>query len=199
MQLENTTIRRRLKETFGGESQEFTAGRLNVVQGTISKLLTGSQTLTLEMAYNIALEYGVSVDWLLGLSDEKYVSKTAETDYATAARVLIDLQRLGAIWPIRETDDDSFEIYDFLLLHLYTKGAKLLKLDQNYYKDWVKTQLNMFSDKEILNGKAWHTSDILGLEDESSEDAHWLEIYRQTKDSYDEYVKSRDGDEPLEK
>ena len=198
MQLENGIIRRRLKETFGGESQEFTAGRLNVVQGTISKLLTGSQTLTLEMAYNIALEYGVSVDWLLGLSDEKHVSKIAETDYATAARVLIDLQRFGAIFPLNETDDDSFQIYDYLLLHLYMKGAKLMKLDKNYYKDWVKTQLNMFSDKKILHAKAWYISDIR-LEDESSEDAHWLKIYRQTKDSYDEYKKSRDGDEPLEK
>ena len=66
MALDNDVIRARLKETFGAEQQEVTAGRLNVVQGTISKVLSGNQTLTLEMAYHIALS-------LMGLILQEFI------------------------------------------------------------------------------------------------------------------------------
>ena len=197
MQLDNETIRARLKETFGTEPQESTAGRLNVVQGTISKLLTGSQTLTLEMAYNVAKEYGVSVDWLLGLSDEKQNIEIAETNYASATRVLSDLKNCGAISSPPNTSDIFFKIDDPMLLYLYRKGRKLLEADREFYKDWITNKLNMFADKEVLYSMAWKDDNALFLSGEAFKDEHWLEVYRQAKASYDEYVEAMADDGPF--
>ena len=197
MQLDNETIRARLKETFGAEPQESTAGRLNVVQGTISKLLTGSQTLTLEMAYNVAKEYGVSVDWLLGLSEEKQNIEIAETNYASATRVLSDLKNCGAISSPPNTSDIFFKIDDPMLLYLYRKGRKLLEADREFYKNWITNKLNMFADKEVLYSMAWKDDNALFLSGEAFKDEHWLEVYRQAKVSYDEYIEAMADDGPF--
>lgn len=195
MALDNDVIRARLKETFGAEQQEVTAGRLNVVQGTISKVLSGNQTLTLEMAYHIAQEYQVSVDWLLGLSEEKQNMKTAETSYASATRVLADLKNCGAISAPPNTSDFFFKIDDPILLYLYRKGRKLLEADREFYKDWITNKLNAFADKEVLYSIAWKDENVMFLTGEASKDEHWLEVYRQAKKSYDDYVEAM-GDDP---
>ena len=195
MALDNDVIRARLKETFGAEQQEVTAGRLNVVQGTISKVLSGNQTLTLEMAYHIAQEYQVSIDWLLGLSEEKQNIKTAETSYASATRVLADLKNRGAISAPPNTDNFFFKIDDPILLYLYSKGRKLLEADREFYKDWITNKLNAFADKEVLYSMAWKDENVLFLTGEASKDEHWLEVYRQAKVSYDDYVDAM-GDDP---
>lgn len=195
MALDNDVIRARLKETFGAEQQEVTAGRLNVVQGTISKVLSGNQTLTLEMAYHIAQEYQVSVDWLLGLSEEKQNIKTVETSYASATRVLADLKNCGAISSPPHTDNFFFKIDDPILLYLYSKGRKLLEADREFYKDWITNKLNAFADKEVLYSLAWKDENVMFLTGEASKDEHWLEVYRQAKASYDDYVDAM-GDDP---
>ena len=195
MALDNDVIRARLKETFGAEQQEVTAGRLNVVQGTISKVLSGNQTLTLEMAYHIAQEYQVSVDWLLGLSEEKKNIKIAETSYASATRVLADLKNCGAISSPPNTDNFFFKIDDPILLYLYSKGRKLLEADREFYKDWITNKLNAFADKEVLYSMAWKDENVMFLTGEASKDEHWLEVYRQAKASYDDYVDAM-GDDP---
>ena len=197
MALDNDVIRARLKETFGAEQQEVTAGRLNVVQGTISKVLSGNQTLTLEMAYHIAKEYQVSVDWLLGLSEEKQNNKTAETSYASAARVLADLQNCGAIASPPNAENTFFTINDPLLLNLYSKGKKLLEVDREFYKDWITNKLNAFADKEVLYSLAWSDQGVRLMTGEASKDEHWLEVYRQAKASYDDFVKAMDGEGPF--
>ncbi len=197
MQLDNDMIRKRLKETFGAESQESSAGRLNVVQGTISKLLTGSQTLTLEMAYNVAKEYGVSVDWLLGLSDKRQNKVIAETNYASATRVLSDLDNCGAISAMQTTGDFFFKIDDPLLSYLYRKGRKLLEADREFYKDWITNKLNMFADKEVLYSLAWKDENAQFLSGEAFKDEHWLEVYRQAKASYNECVAMIEDDGPF--
>lgn len=43
MPLSSDIIRERLRMTFGSELQEVVAGKLNMSQGNVSKLLSGSQ------------------------------------------------------------------------------------------------------------------------------------------------------------
>lgn len=43
MPLSSEIIKERLRMTFGSESQEVVAGKLNMSQGNVSKLLSGSQ------------------------------------------------------------------------------------------------------------------------------------------------------------
>ena len=71
MALAIDVIKARLKEAFGQDSQETVGKKLNMTQGNVSKLLSGSQQPTLETIYHVSEIYGVSVDWLLGLSDKK--------------------------------------------------------------------------------------------------------------------------------
>ncbi len=192
MALDNDVIRARLKETFGAEQQEVTAGRLKVVQGTISKVLSGNQTLTLEMAYHIAKEYQVSVDWLLGLSDEKQNLKSTETSYSSAIRVLADLKSNGAITTPLNAGVYFFKIDDPLLLYLYSKSRKLLEADYEFYKDWMTNKLRAFADKEVLDIVAWKDGNVRFLAGEASKDEHWLEVYRQAKNSYHDHFDNMD-------
>lgn len=69
-------LRERLRETFGGELQDTVAKNLNMAQGNVSKLLSGSQQPTLETIFHIAEVYNVSTDWLLGISERKRSVKT---------------------------------------------------------------------------------------------------------------------------
>lgn len=69
----NEILQERLTKTFRGETQEVTARRLNTTQGNVSKWKSGQQVPTTDMLYVIAKTYKVSVDWLLGMSDEPEV------------------------------------------------------------------------------------------------------------------------------
>lgn len=198
MQLDNDTIRARLKETFGAEPQESTAGRLNVVQGTVSKLLTGAQTLTLEMAYNVAKEYGVSVDWLLGLSEEKEIKKKEEeTSYATATRVLEDLRFHGAIKDPDPKGKCLIAIEDPILAYLFRKSKKLFDADKEFHKDWITNKLKTFEDKAVLWSMAWTDADAGFLSSEASKDEHWVTVYERAKYALDEISESMSDPGPF--
>ena len=67
MIVDSEVLKTRLREAFGSDSQETVGKKLNMSQGNISKLLSGSQQPTMDTIYSIAKIYGVSVDWLLGL------------------------------------------------------------------------------------------------------------------------------------
>ena len=69
MALNMDILRKRLREAFGSDSQETVGKKLNMTQGNVSKLLSGSQQPTLETIFHISEAYEVSADWLLGLSD----------------------------------------------------------------------------------------------------------------------------------
>ena len=70
-------VSKRLSKIFEGEVQEVTAKKLNVVQSTISKWLTGQLIPQTEVLSDISKIYGVSVDWILGISGEKQVNGIA--------------------------------------------------------------------------------------------------------------------------
>lgn len=71
MALRMDILRDRLRETFGEDRQDTVAENLNMSQGNVSKILSGSQQPTLETIFHIAEAYNVSTDWLLGISKQK--------------------------------------------------------------------------------------------------------------------------------
>lgn len=192
MALDSECIRSRLKETFGSEQQEIVAGRLNVTQGTISKVLTGNQTPTLEMLYHVAREYSVSVDWLLGLSDDKHNHKSTEVTYGTAVMDLLRLVRCGAVEEDKGQDRFKLRIKDVLLQYLYKKGRELYHLDQGFYDEWINDKVSAFDDKPVLGAYAWSYDSILYLAGEAVNEENWLEVYDQAKSSGEEIAKSMD-------
>ena len=94
MIVDSEVLKTRLREAFGSDSQETVGKKLNMSQGNISKLLSGSQQPTMDTIYSIAKIYGVSVDWLLGLSNKKSITHySTETTYASAIKTLLDLKK----------------------------------------------------------------------------------------------------------
>lgn len=61
----------RLNEIFGNESQIVTASRLNTSQGNVSKWKSGEAKPTIDYLLDISIVYDVSIDWLMGISDNK--------------------------------------------------------------------------------------------------------------------------------
>ena len=71
--MNNGIIAQRIKEVMGDLTQADFASQVNSTQTTISKVLAGAMPSS-SLLTSIAKQFGVSVDWILGLSDNKYVS-----------------------------------------------------------------------------------------------------------------------------
>lgn len=65
----NITLER-IKELKGNDSQEVFAQKIHTTQSNISKMLKGMTPPSAATLTELAKTYHVSVDWLLGLSDE---------------------------------------------------------------------------------------------------------------------------------
>lgn len=63
----------RFREVMGTATQKQFAEKLHTTQTTISKILNGKSDPSLEILKAISTEYGISLDWLLGLSEEKHI------------------------------------------------------------------------------------------------------------------------------
>lgn len=66
-------ISSRLKELFAGETDAVAADKLLMTQGNLNKIKNGKQTPTLDTLKLISQKYHVSVDWILGLKDDRDV------------------------------------------------------------------------------------------------------------------------------
>ena len=96
MAVQNEILRARLREAFGADPQETVAQKLHLTQGTISKILSGAQQPALETMYHVANEYNVSVDWLLGISDKKRITKeNGENNYCSVVEAIHSLRCHG--------------------------------------------------------------------------------------------------------
>lgn len=92
-------ISERLSQAFGKDTQEVTAHKLNTTQGNISKWVTGQQVPTTDFLLQISKAYEVSVDWILGLSDERDIDGIVyeKMTYEQAARIVDYLIKIGCI------------------------------------------------------------------------------------------------------
>ena len=107
-------LKSRLSETFKGDTQDVVARKLNTSQGNVSKWVSGQQVPTTENLLLISEAYGVSIDWLLGISDEKEIDGVAldKLSYEQVARVIDRLFELGSI-EMPDLNEMSKEFFDF--------------------------------------------------------------------------------------
>ena len=170
MALDGNIIKERLKETFNGESQEAVAAKLNMTQGSVSKLLTGKQIPTLETLYHIATIYGKSIDWLTDL---------AETSYVSIVKAMIDLVATKGMYygPEIPGGPDKIFIQDPLVGALFDKGTVLRNTDEDLYNDWVKTKLSLFKNKSLIHRVAWDDKLIQIRCSNNNTEQNWLTVY----------------------
>ena len=197
MAMELDILKERLRETFGGDSQEIVGGKLNMTQGNVSKLLSGSQQPTPDTLYRIAEVYEVSIDWLMGLSNNKKRATAKEkASYAAAIEMLMQLYWNGSDIDFKSSGYElKLNIMDPLLKALIKKSITLSKTDKELYQSWQEMKLSLFNDKPLVYQRMWQEDDIVFLAAEASTEAHWLEVYNLAKDKEDEYAKMM-GDDP---
>lgn len=184
----------RLRECFGDDSQETVGKKLNMTQGNVSKLLSGTQQPALDTLYRIAEVYSVSVDWLLGISNNKKTTAALEkTSYAAAVDILTQLSWNGADIEY-ENCGVSVKVNDPLLKALLKKGLTLYKTDKELYQSWKETKLSLFNDKDLVFQKMWLEDNIDFLASEAVTEANWLEVHKCAKDAENEYAEIMLGD-----
>ncbi len=195
MALQGDLLRDRLRETFGTDSQEVVAQRLNMSQGNISKMLSGSQLPALETIYHIAKDYGVSVDWLLGLSECKTHEDYSQTiSYATVIKSICLLlnQHTIEINASQAPYETDITFKDSLLSHLIDKCEKLNDADPEQLQYWLEHKLPQFSGLPFLPLKAWRDNEVERVSSNAVTDASWIEVYNKAKthlESTEEFMK----------
>lgn len=190
MALNMEIVRERLREAFGEDSQATVAGKLNMTQGTISKILSGNQQPTLETIYHISEEYKVSVDWLIGFSEKKRITKySGETTYASAVEALTDLDHHGAIAVKNEEKRECHIIVeDALLKMLLKKSLSVSKTDSELFQNWLDTKLSLFENRPLLYSGVWSDDSVAFLAMEATTEANWVEVYERAVESEKEYA-----------
>lgn len=190
MALNIEVLRSRLREAFGNDPQDMVAKKLNMTQGSISKILSGNQQPTLETIYHVSEAYGVSVDWLLGFSEKRQVTKyTGETTYASAVEAIGDV-----IWKGGKIENDkgsniaTIKIEDPLLRMLLRKYKALWDTDRDLHTDWVNDKLSLFEDKPLLFSGDWVLNNIDFLVSEAVTESNWLEVYDAAVKAGDEFA-----------
>lgn len=185
MALKTELLRERLREVFGTESQEVIAQNLNMSQGNISKMLSGNQQPTLETVFHIAEKYNISVDWLLGLSEN--MTLTAQNKKDTYASVIESICKLYDYETI-EVDIDSAPlsvsilVQDPMLAHLLEKCQKLSDADSELLQKWLETKLSRFYNLPLLPLNAWLNSDARRLADDATSDQEWVKVHEKVTD-----------------
>lgn len=180
----------RLSEAVGEDSQGIIASKLHMTQGNVSKIFSGNQLPKLDTIYSISREYNVSVDWLLGLSEEKRIIQFSsdELSYTAAVDATVAIENHGGkIQENPREDEIQITVKDPLFFALLRKSRTLRAADYELYESWKKEKLSQFMDKPLLWQSSWtDIEDIDLLVGEAVTEAHWLKVY--------EIVKKHDDD-----
>lgn len=159
----NITLER-IKELKGNDSQEVFAQKIHTTQSNISKMLKGMTPPSAATLTELATTYHVSVDWLLGLSDEKEIGSkvqshklTAETvTYADAMAVLEVLYQKGSVnigyynnGYDSEPDPSTIYVKDKVLAYFLDNRFRYSGGSQNIYDIWLKQAMEIY-DKYLL-------------------------------------------------
>lgn len=166
-------LKDRLSETFGGETQEVTARKLNVTQGNVSKWVNGQQTPTVDTLRDISIIYQVSVDWLLGVSDQKELDGVALDllTYEQAAKIIDRLIALGTLTipnlpPLGDKDSGSYigpgggdpvldsdylKVDDRVLSYILRRRFKMNELGDDVLEFWHTRSLAAFHGLRLLS------------------------------------------------
>lgn len=156
MAYDKNLIAERLK-TVLLDSQEVIARKLGMTQGNVSKLLSGMQQPTIDTLYRISEEYGVSADWILGLSNIKMIPNK-NLSYGDILKEFIKLGENGIVWPypnnmisVDGTNPElpqvsSFGIADEILQSILYEWKKMISMEPDIYEMWVEKRLKEYSD-----------------------------------------------------
>ncbi|MDE6016746.1 MAG: helix-turn-helix domain-containing protein [Acetatifactor sp.] len=160
----NITLER-IKELKGNDSQEVFAQKIHTTQSNISKMLKGMTPPSAAILTELAKTYHVSVDWLLGLSDEKETKPrgqshklTAETvTYADAMAVLEILYQKGSIdvgydnnGYNSKPDPSIILVKDKVLAYFLDNRSRYSGGSQNIYEIWVKQAMEVYEKYLLL-------------------------------------------------
>lgn len=154
----NITLER-IKELKGNDSQEVFAQKIHTTQSNISKMLKGMTPPSAATLTELAKTYHVSVDWLLGLSDEKETGPkvqshklTAETiTYADVMAVLEVLYQKGSIdvgydnnGYNSEPDPSTIYVRDKVLAYFLDNRFRYSGGSQSIYDIWLRQAMEIY-------------------------------------------------------
>lgn len=160
----NVTLER-IKELKGNDSQEVFAQKIHTTQSNISKLFKGTTLPSASTLIELANTYHVSVDWLLGLSDEKEAipkvqshNLTAQTvTYADVMAVLEVLYQKGSInvgydnnGYNSEPDPSTICVRDKVLAYFLDNRFRYSGGSQNIYDIWLKQAMSIYGKHLLL-------------------------------------------------
>ena len=168
----------RLKEVFKNEkNQTVTAEKLKTVQSNISKWVTGESLPPPDVLFTIAKMYRVSVDWLMGLSDEKEVDAVSikKLTYEQISLIIHRLIELGSVEILdmaqfdsaspenvdevdneadkpkaTNYDPDYIKITDMGLSYLLRTRWKLREIDDDTMAFWMDNYVKRFKGVRLL-------------------------------------------------
>ena len=166
--MSNGIIAQRIKEIMGDLTQAEFATKVSSTQTTISKVLAGAMPSS-ALLESIARQFGVSVDWMLGLSDNKYISgaSTETLLYSDVVPVLAGLLDRGSVTYRTETKKENIvvsedgnvvtneytlyllEIRDAILKDCISLASHTNRVDKDTYSYWLKSMKENYR-REVL-------------------------------------------------
>ncbi len=153
--MKNSTTER-IREVMGDLSQEKFAKSIKSSQSVVSKILSGDQP-SLNVLIEIAKEYKVSIDWLLGLSPCKYLSgcsvfeEDTATTYADVISILVRLMKHNSVSCTRISTEPSAK-YDPYGLTADLNREDLVRINDHFIGDLLTVANTILSTSpETIN------------------------------------------------
>lgn len=198
----NEIMKERLTKTFAGETQEVTARRLSTTQGNVSKWKSGSQVPTPDMLLTISKAYKVSVDWLMGVSNEPEIDGLVleKLTYEQIAKVfdrLIDNNTIeipNLVDVVSENglmaepsedgepqekdpifDSDYIKVKDRLLAYIMRRRLRLKEIDLEMLDTW-REKLGNFQGLRLLTYSDLLENAIDAHSPAQFKDGDWVEL-----------------------
>lgn len=187
----------RIKELKGMDSQEAFASRINATQSGVSRLLSGDPPSAATLI-SIAKAYDVSVDWLLGLSDNKErvrIPSAEKMTYADAIAVLDKLFWMGSI-DYGVDPEMGFHIPsmiyvdDPVLTYILETREKVYDSEGYLQKAWYETTAKRYVDLEVPWWSEYMKNDFKRLfhDHPTDKDIRWfLKSHKDLADKADGY------------
>ena len=194
-------LKDRLRIAFGNDTQEEVAEKIGFAQSTISKIMNGKQDPTVETLYLISQKYHVSIDWLLGLSEEREPSprkgsaeKSEEITYSYATRAIFQLYRHNvAEFSTAKGSNISITLNDPLLSFLTSRCKAVFDADHDMLQDWFEKKLSLFDSKPLFYYCPWNKEQVFYSTIDAQTESDWLDSYEIAQQIEDEYSKLVDG------
>ncbi len=165
----------RLSKLFENETQTVTARKLSSTQSNISKYVNGQQLPPADTLKEIAKAYNVSIDWVLGISDDPEINGVLveELTYEQSGRIIDYLIKIGAIEVpdvkeivevigeevlalpddsniLKKKDSDIIKIKDRALSHMLRRRLKMYEMGEDMGDTWRENNLPKFRGLKLL-------------------------------------------------